>query len=45
MGGNPTDGKRIIRLKRSSYIDSFLAVPNCRNIAKDITRANDIQQL
>jgi hypothetical protein len=39
MGGNPNDGKRLIRLKHSRNINPFLVVLNCINIAKDITRA------
>jgi hypothetical protein len=45
MGGYPNDGKRIIWLKHSSNIHSFLAAPNCRNMAKDITRIDNIQYL
>jgi hypothetical protein len=29
----------------SSYFHSFLAVPNCRNMAKDIARLDNIQYL
>jgi hypothetical protein len=45
MAGYPNDGKMIIWLKHSGYIDAFLAVPNCTNKAKDITRTYDIQHL
>ena len=45
MAGYPNDGKMIIWLKHSRYIDAFLAVPNQSNKAMDVTRTYEIQHL
>jgi hypothetical protein len=45
MGGYLNYGKRTIWLRHLSYFHSFLAVPNCRNMAKDITIPDNIQYL
>jgi hypothetical protein len=45
MGGYPIEENMELRLKGTSYKGPFLAVPNCRNVTREITKVDELQHL